>query len=405
MKVAEIKKLKGGITAPLGFKAAGFSCGVKESGRKDLALVYSEKPAQAAAVFTTNQVVAAPVLVSQKALSGHTAQAIVVVSGNANACTGKQGIKDAEEMAQLAGEALHILPSSVVVGSTGLIGAPLPMKKVKKGILTAAGDLKKEGGATAAEAIMTTDTCSKEIAVQFELEGSKVTLGGMAKGSGMIAPGLATMLAFIATDISISGGFLQQCLEKVVDKTFNAILVDGDMSTNDMVVAMANGMAGGGEVLPRSKAARSFEQALGLVCEKLARKIVKDGEGATKFIEVLVLGAKSDKEAKVAAKAVAGSNLVKTAFFGEDANWGRIVAALGASQAQVDSGKVAIYFDNAQIVKQGQGVSFNESQVKKLLKNSEILLKIDLGLGSGKAIVWTTDLSYDYVRLNAAYQT
>lgn len=401
----EMKAVEGGITAPKGFKAAGVSCGIKAGTKKDLALVCSEVPAKAAAVFTTNKMVAPPILLSRKNVSDGIAQAVLINSGNANACTGERGLSDARKMSELAAEALDVPSENVLVASTGVIGVPLPMEKVERGIKEAKVALDVGGHLEAAEAIMTTDTFPKEFAVEFELGGKIVTLGGMAKGSGMIAPNMATMLGFLSTDLVICRTCLKACLVEAVNKSFNMITVDGETSTNDMVVIMANGLAGNEKLVLGEDDLPVFQKALDLVTQKLAKTIVKDGEGITKFLEITIAGAKTFGDAKAAAMAVANSNLVKTAFFGEDANWGRIIAAIGHSGAECDPWKVSIHFNGKKIVENGMVASFDEDDVLGILKGEEIEVLIELGVGRERATVWTCDLSYDYVRINAAYRT
>ncbi len=397
-----IKQIKGGVTAAKGFKAAGLACGIKASGRKDIALVVSDKVCSAAAVFTTNKVAAAPVQVSKKHLADGKAQVVVVNSGIANAYAGEQGELDAARMARIAGEAVGVDQHNVVVASTGIIGSPLPMQNVEAGIKEAAGKLSKIGGFDAAEAIITTDTFLKEYAVSFETNGKNVVVGGMAKGSGMIAPNMATMLAFITTDAAIPSGMLNDFLRSSVDKSFNSITVDGDTSTNDMAVVMANGESG---VEIDATNAAVFQEALSQVCVELAKLIVRDGEGATKFIELDVTGALDDADAKKAAMAVANSNLVKTAFFGEDANWGRVVAAVGYSGAEVDPKKIDVYYGDEKLIDGGSIAAYNSARVNAVLKAKDIKVTINLNIGNGSARVWTCDFSYDYVKINAEYHT
>ncbi len=401
----KIRAIEGGITAPKGFKAAGVSCGIKAGTKRDLALVCSEVPAKAAAVFTTNKMAAPPILLSRKNVSDGIAQAVLINSGNANACTGKRGLSDATKMSELVAEVLDVSSENVLVASTGVIGVPLPMEKVERGIKEAKVALDVGGHLEAAEAIMTTDTFPKEFAVEFELGGKVVVLGGMAKGSGMIAPNMATMLGFLSTDLAICRICLKACLVEAVNKSFNMITVDGGTSTNDMVVILANGLAGNEKLVLGEDDLPVFQKALDLVTQKLAKTIVKDGEGITKFLEITVAGAKTFEDAKVAAMTVANSNLVKTAFFGEDANWGRIIAAIGHSGAECDPRKVSIHFNGKKIVEDGMMASFDEDDVLGILKGEEIEVLIELGVGRERATVWTCDLSYDYVRINAAYRT
>lgn len=391
-----------GVAAPKGFKASGVACSIKQSGRKDVAIIYSESRASAAAVFTKNKVAAAPVLLSKENLCDSQAQAIVINSGNANACTGEQGHIDAKAMAEIAGEELNIPPDDILVASTGIIGVPLPMSKVEEGIRVAAQHISKGGGHDAAEAIMTTDTFSKAYAVSFNVGGQAVTIGGIAKGSGMIAPNMATMLAFITTDADVEPADLNGYLKDSVDKSFNSITVDGDTSTNDMVAILANGESGV-KITPDN--AKIFQEALDDICIKLAKLIVRDGEGATKLIEIEVKGAASNADAKTAAMAVANSNLVKTAFFGQDPNWGRIVCAIGYSSAEVDQSKVDVFYGNEKLVENGTPIPYNGLKVEEMLKEIDVKVTVDLKLGEGAACVWTCDFSYDYVKINAEYHT
>lgn len=399
------KKIPGGITAPSGFEATGVASGIKESGKKDLALIFSEAPGRAAVVFTTNKIQSASILVSKNHLAQGPVQAIVINSGNANTCTGEQGLSHAVQMAQITADLLKILPQNVLVASTGIIGVALPMEKVKQGITEAVKVLARGGSQEAAQAIMTTDTFFKETAIQFEVGGQIVKIGGIAKGSGMIAPNMATMLAFLTTDAHIEQICLRDCLRKSVNKSFNMITVDGQPSTNDMVAILANGMAGNNEIVLGRESASVFGTALDFVCQELAKMIVKDGEGATKFIEIQVKGAKNIDDARRVARAIANSNLVKTAFFGEDANWGRIMAAIGSAGAEFDPSKINLFFGSEMVVANGEGLFYEEARVNRVLKSAEIKVTVDLNTGEAGATVWTTDLSYEYVKINAAYRT
>lgn len=399
----------GGVTAAQGFKAAGIHCGIKKS-KTDMAIVFSEEKAVAAGVYTTNLFKAAPVIVTQSNLASGYAQGIVVNSGNANACTGEQGYKDSQTMAVLAAEALKIDPGQVVVASTGVIGVPLPMDKIASGIQQAASALSAAGGGTAAQAIMTTDTVPKEFAIKVEIDGVPVIIGGMAKGSGMIHPNMATMLAFITTDAAIAPGLLQRALTLCTRYSFNRITVDGDTSTNDMVVVLANGKAGNEVISSENQQGYTvFLEALRLVCTKLAQMIVRDGEGATKFIEISVVNGATEEDTELVAKSIAGSNLFKTAMFGEDANWGRIVAAAGYSGARFDPAKVNIWLESQagkiQTTSDGEGLAFDEAKAKEILEEKEIILIVDLQQGDFASVVWTCDLSYEYVRINADYRS
>lgn len=405
----EYKLVPGGITAVQGFKASGIHAGLKKA-KKDLALIYSELPAVAAGVFTTNKVKAAPLLFDMEQLKKPTCRAIVVNSGNANACTGPQGLEDAKAMAVKTAEELGCQVEEVLVSSTGVIGVRMPMEKVLAGIPKAAKELSSEGGSLAAEAIMTTDTFPKEISFKFELNGQQVTIGAMAKGSGMIHPNMGTMLGFITTDVAIAKDLLQETLVAVVEKTFNMITVDGDTSTNDMVVVLANGAAGNEPLATKDDPGyQSFCEALSFACTYLAKEIAKDGEGATKLLTVQVLSAPSEQDARLAAKAVCSSSLVKTALFGEDANWGRILAAVGYSGADFDPNKVNICIKSRageeQVAADGAGLAFDEEKAKKILAEEEVFFIVDLNLGEAKATAWGCDLTYDYVKINGSYRT
>ena len=362
-----------GVTGPKGFQAAGIHCGVKKM-KKDLAIVYSTSPAHAAAVFTTSKVQAAPVIVDKLQLRNSSqCRAIVVNSGNANACTGERGLNDAWSMVRKAAHALTIPEQEVLVSSTGVIGQYLPIEKIENGIVEAASMLSADGHTSAAEAIMTTDTFVKELAVRVNLNGVDVTIGGMSKGSGMIAPNMATMLAFLTTDAKITPVLLQSSLKRAVDHSFNRISVDGDTSTNDMVALLANGQAGNEELNDTSSPAyQQFYDALEYLLIKLSKMIVVDGEGATKFIEIQVNGASSEEVAVQAAKSISNSNLVKTAINGEDANWGRILAAVGYSGIEFNPADVEIFFGDVPILRQNYHIDFSEADAKQVLVKNEI---------------------------------
>ena len=396
--------VKEGITYPKGIKAAGVKCGIRFN-KKDLTLIYSEKVADAWGTFTTNKFKAAPLIVTEKnlSLSKGKLQAILINSGIANACTGEKGLKDAWETVNYVSEGLKIDKEYVAVTSTGKIGEFLPLKKIKTGLKEAISKLSISGGTKAAEAILTTDTKKKEIAINFKLGEQEVKIGGMAKGSGMIHPNMATMPGFITSDISIKGELLQKTLQQVVEKSFNMISVDGDMSTNDMVLLMANGLAGNRLIDKKDEDYYKFYQALHYVTEYLAKCIVKDGEGATKMIEVEVKNALSFAEAKNVAKAVINSPLVKTAIFGEDPNWGRILAAVGYSGVEVIPDKVDLYLKE-KIVENGQPLNFSRQKVYEYLESSdEVKIIIDLKMGEESATAWGCDLTYDYVKINTKY--
>jgi glutamate N-acetyltransferase / amino-acid N-acetyltransferase len=395
-----------GVTGPRGFLAAGIYCGVKKS-KKDLALVYSTVPAIGAAVFTTNKVPAAPVIVDRLQLGKSSAiRALVVNSGNANACTGERGLNDAWAMVHTTAQALGISENEVMVSSTGVIGQYLPIEKIEAGIPTAASSLSIEGHGAAAEAIMTTDTFTKELAVRLDLGGVDVIIGGMAKGSGMIAPNMATMLAFVTTDVKISPELLQHAVRHATDRSFNRITVDGDTSTNDMVAVLANGMANNVELTTvADRSYKLFYDALEYLLIKLSKMIVVDGEGATKLIEVKVTGAVSEALAVQAAKAVANSSLVKTAIHGEDANWGRVLAAVGYSGIDFNPAEVEIFFGHVPILRRQYCIDFSEEAAKHVLSQKEITITVDLHQGKASASFWTCDLSKEYVSINANYRT
>jgi glutamate N-acetyltransferase/amino-acid N-acetyltransferase len=400
-----MQEIKGGITAVEGFTASGLFAGIKKNGRPDLALVYSEIPSVAAGVFTKNQFPAPPLLLNRSHLRKHQGQAIIVNSGNANAFTGDRGYHDAEAMAEATAEALGISKKLVYVASTGVIGEFLPIDKIKKSIPELAGQLSKEGGRAAAEAIMTTDTFLKEVALVGKVGNSEIRIGGIAKGSGMIHPNMATMLAFLVTDAAIAPSLLQEGLRTAVDRSFNRITVDGETSTNDMTLCFANGRCGR-LIKTKGKAYREFVALLEAATLSLAKMIVKDGEGATKLIEIEVAGAPNDRAAHRIAETVARSSLVKTAFFGEDANWGRIVAAIGNAGVRLDPKKLDLAIGEVPILLGGihQGKE-SESNVAPVLKQREILIRLNLHSGKGRAAVWTSDLSFDYIKINASYRS
>ncbi|MGE5850508.1 MAG: bifunctional glutamate N-acetyltransferase/amino-acid acetyltransferase ArgJ [Candidatus Methylomirabilota bacterium] len=398
--------IPGGISAVKGVRSAGVACGLKRGGAPDLALIVSDRPATVAATFTTNRVQAAPVQLSRRRLRGRKLAAIVLNSGNANACTGRQGLWDAEAMAQEVARAIKRPTAQVFVASTGVIGRPLDMELVRKGIHRAVDRLDVAGGSEAAQAILTTDTTPKEAAITFSVGDRRVTIGGMAKGSGMIAPRMATMLAVLATDAAVAAGPLQRALHVAVDASFNCVTVDGDTSTNDMVLCFANGGAGVPTLHPGTAGLRTFQLGLEMVCLSLARMIARDGEGATKLVEVRISGARTAHEARLAAETVANSPLVKTMLFGEDINWGRVMAALGRSGARFDAGSVDLSVDEFPVVKRGVGLGGSaEAAANHRLRQREFAVVINLHAGPGVARVWTTDLTEAYVRINAGYRS
>lgn len=406
MSSSEYTSCHGGVTAALGFGAAGIHCGVKKA-KKDLALIVSSVPATTAGVFTLNTVAAAPVVFDRDVLrKSETTRVLVCNSGNANACTGDRGMHDALAMAEAAAKALHCNVDEVLVSSTGVIGQFLPIEKITTGITEAAKQINAAHHTAAAEAIMTTDTFAKEYAVRCDIGGKTVTIGGMAKGSGMIAPNMATMLAFVTTDMAIDRSLLHAALLRSTDRSFNRISVDGDTSTNDMVSVMANGKAG--NVPPSSQQDPSyvaFQRALEQVLVALAKMIVVDGEGATKFIEINVSGAANEEEATKAARTIANSSLVKTAIHGEDANWGRILCAVGYSGISFVPEKVGISFGTLPILRPNYVIDFSEAEAKKVLEQKEITINVALNGGNGAASFWTCDLTKDYITINASYRT
>lgn len=402
-----IKKITGGATAAKGFQASGVVANIKSKNpdKKDVALIFSETPAHAAAVFTTNVVKAAPVLISEKKFATGKIQALVINSGNANACTGEQGMQDAKTMCEVTAKTLQLHIDTIAVASTGVIGVPLPMIKVIAGIENAAKELSSQGAHNAALAIMTTDTFSKEIAVQIEIDDVVITIGGMSKGSGMIHPNMATTLGFLTTDANISLAALQLALKKAIHKSFNMITVDGDTSTNDMVAIMANGFARNSLIENDSPNFDIFYAALEYVLIYLAKEVVRDGEGATKLFEMQVHGAATIEDARKAALSVCNSALVKTAIFGQDANWGRILCALGYSGANFDPTKVDLYLGDVPMMLQGTCLAFDEDAAAKVLAQKEIIIKANLNSGHHNATAWGCDLSYDYVKINGSYRT
>lgn len=406
-----MKLIQGGITAAQGFKAAGGHIGIKAK-RKDLAIVYSETACTFAGAFTQNVVKAAPVHWNKAILAeGGKVHAIVVNSGNANAATGLQGEKDTADTALTLADHLKIGQKEVLVCSTGVIGVNMPMDVIKKGVPEVANSLSDtfEGGELAAEAIMTTDTVKKTIAVEQKIGDITIKVGGMGKGAGMIHPNMATLLAFMTTDVNITKEMLQKAVQKAINTSFNMITVDGDTSTNDSLLVLANGLAGNPIIDSEGPAFDQFYEAFYEVCKYLAVSIVRDGEGATKLIEVQLSGAKTFEEGKTLAKSILTSNLVKTAFFGEDANWGRIFCAMGYSGVTFDPSKVDITIEStagvATMLKKGLPISFSEEKAKKILQEKEIVVKVQMGEGSESVTAWGCDLSYDYVKINGDYRS
>lgn len=407
-----IKIITGGVTAAKGFKAASTAAGIKYKDRQDMAMIYSQKPCRSAGTFTTNVVKAAPVKWDKNQVTnGVPARAVVINAGIANACTGEEGMGYCGQTAGAAAQALGIPAESVLVASTGVIGMQLPMDRITAGVKAMAPllDESLESGTGASRAIMTTDTKNKEVAVQFELGGNTVTMGGMCKGSGMIHPNMCTMLSFVTTDAAISKELLQEALSQDIRDTYNMISVDGDTSTNDTVLLLANGLAGNREITEKGEDYHTFCRALKIVNETLAKKMAGDGEGCTALFEVKIVGAETKEQARVLAKSVICSSLTKAAIFGHDANWGRILCAMGYSGAQFDPEKVDLYFESAagkmQIIKDGVAVDYSEEQATRILSEPAVTAVADIKMGDAKATAWGCDLTFDYVRINADYRS
>ena len=407
-----MKKITGGVTAAKGYEAAAEAAGIKYENRTDMALVYSVVPCKVAGTFTTNVVKAAPVQWDRQVVeSKQPVQAVVVNSGIANACTGKAGMQCCQETAEAAAQALQIDPKGVLIGSTGVIGMPLPMEKLTAGIQTLAAQKKagEQAAKEAAKAIMTTDTCEKEVAVTVEIGGKSVTIGGMAKGSGMIHPNMCTMLAFLTTDAVISRKALKEALRTDVEETYNMISVDGDTSTNDTVLLLANGMAENPKIKPGTREFELFAEALHEVNETLAKKMAGDGEGATALFEVTVKGAKTKVQAKTLAKSVVCSNLTKTAIAGHDANWGRILCAMGYSGAEFDPEKVDLYLKSSagelQLIENGVALNYSEEKATEILSQPEVTAIADIKEGDQTATAWGCDLTHGYIEINADYRS
>jgi glutamate N-acetyltransferase/amino-acid N-acetyltransferase len=389
-----------------GFLFSGISAGIKKDGKRDLGLIYSEVPAQVAGLFTTNAVKAAPVQLDMERIKKGLCQAVIVNSGNANACTGSQGLRDAKRVSSSVAKKLGINERLVFPSSTGVIGSPLPMKKIEEGIPELIDHLSPEGWMNTVEAIMTTDTFPKIEMATCRINGKQVKLCGMIKGSGMIRPNLATMLSFLVTDAHIKAPLLRRMLEKITEESYNRITIDGETSTNDTVLLLANGKAGHPPLSRMDRDGEAFQSVLLKVCQNLAESLVKDGEGATKFIEILIRGTRNKEEAKRAAYAIAHSPLVKTAFFGEDANWGRILCALGHCGVRINPNRIDVFFDKAPIVKNGMGKgSPLEEKAGQILKKRSFKVTVDLHQGKSQFSVLTTDLSIDYVKINASYRS
>lgn len=404
-----IKFIDGSVTAPKGFTASGVHCGIrKNKSKRDLALIYCEKPCSAAAVYTTNLVKSAPILVTRANLENGTAQAVICNSGNANTCN-SDGIEVAEKTCALVAEALNIDAKDIIVGSTGVIGQKLPIEPIANAIPELVSELSKEGATNAAEAIMTTDLVKKEYAVEAEIGGKTVCIGGIAKGSGMIHPNMATMLCFVTTDAAISADMLKIAVKTVADKTFNMVSVDGDTSTNDTLSVMASGLAGNAEITEQNEDYNIFVEALTTLCRKLSKEMAKDGEGASKLLVCKVSGAKTETDAKGVAKSVVCSSLLKAAMFGSDANWGRVLCAIGYSGCNVDINKVDVSFASkagkVDVCKNGAGIDFSEELAKTVLIEDEIDIIVVLNDGEGTAEAYGCDLTYEYVKINGDYRS
>ena len=407
-----MEQIKGGVTAAQGFEAASCEANIKYSGRTDMAMVFSKEPCECAGTFTSNVVKAACVQWDMQIVeSGKPLHAVVINSGIANACTGKEGFDACEASARAVEDSLKVPYDSVAVASTGVIGMQLPVDKLVKGINAMSKTLDDSLGAgtAASKAIMTTDTVNKEVAVSFMAGGKKVTLGGMSKGSGMIHPNMCTMLAFITTDLSIDKVLMQEALREVVADTFNMITVDGDTSTNDSLILMANGLAGNDKITAKDENYKSFKEALFFVCRFLARKMASDGEGATKLFEAKVVNAKSKEDARTLSRAIVGSNLSKAAIYGCDANFGRFLCAMGYSGAQFDQNDVELFFESRagrlQVFDRGTPIDFDEDFAVKIMKEDEVTVFVDMHEGEAEAEAWGCDLTYDYVKINADYRS
>jgi glutamate N-acetyltransferase/amino-acid N-acetyltransferase len=394
----------GSVCAPHGFRAAGVAAGIKPSGNPDVAMIVSNGPATAAGVFTKNRVCAAPVVVSREHLLSGTARGVVVNAGNANACTGSEGLADARRMAEIAASEIGAAPEELLVASTGIIGRHLPMDRVEAGIRRCAAELCSDGGPAAARAIMTTDTRPKEVAVEVSTDSGPIRIGGICKGSGMIAPNMATLLAFLTTDAEVWPEVLQSTLRSAAERTFNCVVVDGDTSTNDTLLLLANG-ASEVRVTPPSPHYEAFCEGLLYVCTHLSKELARDGEGATKLVEIQVRGARSFAQARQVGRTIANSPLVKTALFGNDPNWGRILCAAGYSGVAVELSRIALTLCGVPLVREGEPVEYDAEAVSRAMREPEVLILLDLGQGRQRANVWTCDFSYDYVKINAEYTT
>lgn len=400
-----MKIISGGITAPEGYTASGISCGIKKGGGRDLALLVSDTTASAAGVFTLNSVKGNSLKLTMEHIHKGSARAVVINSGNANACNGPNGYDNAHSLCQKTASLLHCPKDEILFNSTGVIGFPLSMDKLLPGLDSAYNNLSRDGAGDCAQAIMTTDTFQKEIAVELELHKKKVRIGGMAKGSGMIHPDMATMISVLTTDVSMDHVLLKESLKKSCDRSFNRISVDGDTSVCDMVVILANGRADSQKIERNTSSYARFMQALEYVCEELAKSIARDGEGATKLLEICCTGAKTASDAHKVINSVARSPLVKTMFFGMDANPGRIITAVGYSTADIEPSRIDIFIGDLQFYKAGNALPFSEKDAKDVLMQKEIKVVIDLNMGQYQDRIWTCDLSYDYVKINGSYRT
>ena len=400
-----MKIIKGGVTAPKGFLAGSASCGIKKSGKTDLALLYSTVPCMTCGTFTTNKVKSGSVILCIRRLKKGASQAVIVNSGNANCCVGKKEIKDAEEITGLIAKELNLKDESVLMASTGIIGRPLPVDKIKRGIKSLAADLSGSNGTNFAKAIMTTDTVYKEIAVEVDIKGKSVRIAGAVKGAGMINPNMATMLAFFTTDAAIEKKALNQAFKESIYDSFNRITVDGDMSTNDSAIMFANAEAGNSVIKNNTKSYMIFLNAVKFAAKELSRKIILDGEGAMKFIEITVKGAKTDIAAELCARRIANSSLVKTMIAGGDPNWGRIAAAVGSSGADINPWRMDIYFGGALVMKNGTGTNAPRKLLLNIFKKKEIKIAVDLKSGGKSAEIWTCDMTEEYIKINAEYET
>ncbi|MDP2921422.1 MAG: bifunctional glutamate N-acetyltransferase/amino-acid acetyltransferase ArgJ [Candidatus Omnitrophota bacterium] len=400
-----MKIVKGGVTAPKGFLAGSTSCGIKKSGKTDLALLFSEAPCVAIGTFTTNKVKSGSVVLCMERLKKGTSQGVIVNSGNANCCSGKKETKNAVEITKVLAAKLGVKKDLILMASTGIIGRPLPTDKIKNGLNSLMDDLSASNGTNFAKAIMTTDTVHKEIAVQINIKGKAVKIAGACKGAGMIRPDMATMLAFFTTDAVVEKNAVAKAFRESIYDSFNKITVDGDMSTNDSAIIFANGLAGNKAIKNNTPEYDIFLEALSFVSKELSRKIVLDGEGATRFIEIIVKGAGNEKDAELAARRISESSLVKTMIAGGDPNWGRIAAAVGSSGAKIDPERMDIYFGNVLVMKNGLGTNAPRDLLLAIFRKKDIEILVDLKSGKARARIWTCDLTKEYVRINAEYET